>query len=72
MKNNSKQRVINEEQMLITTKDGTKGLTLEQKIKILINLNCVHYQNNQEKAEKLYELPGGQEAMIYFKNLKVQ
>ena len=37
------QRVINEQQSLIMTKDQSSGLTLAQKIKILINLNSLQY-----------------------------
>lgn len=53
------------------TKEHTSGLTLAQKIKILINLNCVQYQKSVDEAEKLYLPPTDQEAMNYLNKLKV-
>ena len=33
------------------------GLTLAQKIKMLVNLNSVQFQTSNEKVQKLYEPP---------------
>ena len=72
MRNQAKQRVVNEEQMLMRSKDHNNGLTLAQKIKILINLNSVQYQKSADEAEKLYDPPTEEDAMNYVNKLNVK
>lgn len=54
MRISAKQRIINEKQISMMNKEDGNGLTLAQKIKILINLNRVQYQKVLNEAEKLY------------------
>ena len=54
------------------SKDHTNGLTLAQKIKILINLNSVQYQKTADEAEKLYDPPTEEDAMNYVNKLNIK
>lgn len=54
------------------SKDHNNGLTLAQKIKILINLNSVQYQKSADEAEKLYDPPTEEDAMNYVNKLNVK
>jgi hypothetical protein len=75
LRNQSKQRVINDVQLsLLEDNQGTTkkvGLTLAQKVKMLINLNKSAGIRDEAEMEEMLGLPKHTEALAYVKKHQI-